>query len=148
MIFSKSLKQFSFILIASISLISCNKNENDQIITEPSGSAEYFIKNQSNKNIVIIYQKSEELGLEIDTSGIIGPNSSMKILEDGIIGVNPVPENSFKEMKLYESSDLNNPLSILSPIQNEDWTITDQNIGDSGYGLTIYEITYIDESPN
>lgn len=144
----KSIKGHSFFLITIICLVSCNNTDDDQVITEPAGSAEYFINNQTNTDIIIIFQRSEGLGSEIDTSNVIESNTSLKILEDGIIGVNPVPENSFDEIKFYESSDLNNPFSILSPVENEDWTITDEDIGTSGYGLTVYEIILKNEILN
>ncbi|WP_217363311.1 hypothetical protein [Winogradskyella undariae] len=134
----------AYILFIVIVTSSCGKNSDDNIIIEPAGSAEYFINNETNKDIVIIYQKSEELGFEIDTTDVIEKNTSLKIFEDGIIGVNPVPKNSFSEIKFYESQDLINTFSILSPVENEDWTVINQDLGSSGYGLTTYEIKLTD----
>jgi hypothetical protein len=33
---------------------------------------------------------------------------------------------------------------MLSPVENEDWTVINQDLGSSGYGLTTYEIKLTD----
>lgn len=131
-----------YLLLLALILSNCSKNEN--IITEPAGSAQYFINNETNKDIIIIYKTSKELGFETDTTQIIQKNTSLKIFEDGLIGVNPAPENSFSEIRFYESSDLVNSFATLLPVVNEDWSIINQNLDRSGYGLTTYEIKLID----
>lgn len=131
-----------YLLLLTLILSNCSKNEN--IITEPAGSAQYFINNETNKDIIIIYKTSKELGFETDTTQIIQKNTSLKIFEDGLIGVNPAPENSFSEIRFYESSDLVNSFATLLPVVNEDWSIINQNLDRSGYGLTTYEIKLID----
>ena len=137
------MKKLSFIALIAFSLISCDKNEDDQtIIIDPTGFSEYFVKNQIDEDIVVIFKKSQELGLEIDTSDVIEPNTSIKILEDAIIGSNPTPENSFQELNFYNASDLNNPILNISPVQDDDWTIIDQDLGNSGLGSTTYEIIF------
>lgn len=130
------------LLLLALILSNCSKNEN--IITEPAGSAQYFINNETNKDIIIIYKTSKALGFETDTTQIIQKNTSLKIFEDGLIGVNPAPENSFSEIRFYESSDLVNSFATLLPVVNEDWSIINQNLDRSGYGLTTYEIKLID----
>ena len=140
--FFNSNKIYVFFLV--IILSNCSNNNDDNIIVEPAGSAAYFINNETTKDLIVIYQKSEELGLEIDTTNVIEKNTSVKILEDAIFGVNPVPINSFREIKFYESSDLDNPIITLSPVENEDWTVINQDFGSSGYGLTTYEIKLTD----
>lgn len=137
----KLIKKNSLLPVLFVILWSCDYNNgDDDMITESVGSAEYFINNQMGTDIILIYRKSEELGFEPDTTHVIERNTSIKILEDGIIGVNPVPENSFSEIKIYESSDLNNPIKILSPVKNDDWSLIDQDLGSSGYGLSTYEM--------
>lgn len=131
-----------YLLLLALILSNCSKNEN--IITEPAGSAQYFINNETNKDIIIIYKTSKALGFETDTTQIIQKNTSLKIFEDGLIGVNPAPENSFSEIRFYESSDLVNSFATLLPVVNEDWSIINQNLDRSGYGLTTYEIKLID----
>jgi hypothetical protein len=128
------------VVVTAITISSCNKNIEEPVVVEPAGSAKYLINNQTNKDIVVIYKKSEELGFEIDTTAVIKKHTSLKIFEDGIIGVNPAPKNSFSEIKFYESHDLINPLSVLSPVKNDDWTLLSQVLSSSGYGTTTYEI--------
>jgi len=108
------------------------------------GSAEYFIDNKTTKDLILIFKKSEELGSEIDTTRVISSDISLLILEDSVIGLNPLPEDSLEEIKLYEASNLADPFLTFSPVDNEDWTITSQELGDSGLGLTSYEIILTD----
>jgi len=138
-----SVRTLAFLSIVLFLNVSCT-DDDENIIIDFGGSAEYFINNQTSNDVIVIFQKSEELGLEIDTTNVIERNTSIKILDDFIIGVNPVPDNSFKEIKFYISTDINNPFLVLTPVENEDWTPINQNLGSSGYGLTTYEIKLTD----
>ncbi|MFV8226452.1 hypothetical protein [Christiangramia aquimixticola] len=135
------LKKF-LLLFIGLGIVSCNQEDDGELINEPAGIAEYFINNQTEKDLIVIFQKSESLRAETDTSNVISPNSSIEIFKDWGFGINPVPEYSFNELKFYEARDLTNPIHTISPVENEDWTITDQDLGESGYGLTIYELGF------
>ena len=139
-------KILKLLLILVLGLfVSCSDNyNNSQIVVDQVGSAEYFIDNKTTKDLILIFKKSEELGSEIDTKRVISSDISLLILEDSVIGLNPVPEDSLEEIKLYEASNLADPLLTFSPVDNEDWTITSQELGDSGLGLTSYEIILTD----
>lgn len=130
------------ILILVLS-VSCSDND-DQMVVDYAGSADYFINNKTTKDLVLIFQKTEELGSEIDTTTVISSTISLLILEDSLFGQNPVPEDSFEEIKVYEASNLSDPLLTFSPVNNEEWTITSQELGDFGFGLTSYEIILTD----
>jgi hypothetical protein len=130
------------ILILVLS-VSCSDND-DQIVVDYGGSAYYFMNNKTTKDLVVIFQKTEELGSEIDTTTVIPSTISLLILEDFLFGQNPVPEDSFEEIKVYEASNLSDPLLTFSPVNNEEWTITSQELGDFGFGLTSYEIILTD----
>ncbi|EMY80922.1 hypothetical protein pgond44_10186 [Psychroflexus gondwanensis ACAM 44] len=133
------------IILVLVLLVSCSDNDdNGQIVVDEVGSVEYFINNKTTKDLVLIFEKSEELGSEIDTTRVISSDISLLILEDSVIGQNPVPEDSLEEIKIYEASNLSDPLSTFSPVNNEDWTITSQELGDYGFGLTSYEIIITD----
>jgi hypothetical protein len=133
------------IILVLVLLVSCSDNDdNGQIVVDEVGSVEYFINNKTTKDLVLIFEKSEELGSEIDTTRVISSDISLLILEDSVIGQNPVPEDSLEEIKLYEASNLSDPLSTFSPVNNEDWTITSQELGNYGFGLTSYEIIITD----
>ena len=133
------------IILVLVLLVSCSDNDdNGQIVVDEVGSVEYFINNKTTKDLVLIFEKSEELGSEIDTTRVISSDISLLILEDSVIGQNPVPEDSLEEIKLYEASNLAVPLSTFSPVNNEDWTITSQELGNYGFGLTSYEIIITD----
>jgi len=139
-------KILKLLLILVLGLfVSCSDNyNNSQIVVDQVGSAEYFIDNKTTKDLILIFKKSEELGSEIDTTRVISSDISLLILEDSVIGLNPLPEDSLEEIKLYEASNLADPFLTFSPVDNEDWTITSQELGDSGLGLTSYEIILTD----
>jgi hypothetical protein len=133
------------IILVLVLLVSCSDNDdNGQIVVDEVGSVEYFINNKTTKDLVLIFEKSEELGSEIDTTRVISSDISLLILEDSVIGQNPVPEDSLEEIKIYEASNLAVPLLTFSPVNNEDWTITSQELGNYGFGLTSYEIIITD----
>jgi hypothetical protein len=86
-----------------------------------------------------------ELGGKVDSSYFVSSNTSIKILEDGMFGVNPKPTDSFQYIRLYTS--INGSIKIvfeLDPIINERWIVTEKNIGVSGYGSTTYELVIED----
>ncbi|WP_257984720.1 hypothetical protein [Psychroflexus sp. MES1-P1E] len=116
------------ILILVLS-VSCSDND-DQIVVDYGGSAYYFINNKTTKDLVVIFQKTEELGSEIDTTTVIPSTISLLILEDFLFGQNPVPEDSFEGIKVYEASNLSDPLLTFSPVDNEEWTIISQELVD------------------
>ena len=132
------------LILVLVLSVSCGDNDDGQIVVDYAGSADYFINNKTTKDLVLIFEKSEELGSEIDTTRVISSDISLLILEDSVIGQNPVPEDSLEEIKIYEASNLAVPLSTFSPVNNEDWTITSQELGNYGFGLTSYEIIITD----
>lgn len=138
---SMSTKYLTILFFAMFLLFSCSDTDEDVLIIDLGGSSEYFINNQTDKRIIAIFQKSEGLALEIDTTDIIEVNTSKQIFQDFIIGVNPMPIDSFNEIKFFEANDLDNPFLILSPIENEVWTLKSQDLNDSSYGLSTFEFT-------
>jgi hypothetical protein len=133
------------LILVLVLLVSCSDNEDDsQIVVDYAGSANYFINNKTTKDLILIFEKTEELGSEIDTTRVISSDISLLILEDSLLGQNPVPEDSLEEIKIYEASNLSDPLLTFSPVDNDDWTITGQELGDSGFGLTSYEVILTD----
>ena len=141
--------KYLFITLVLIS-IGCSQDDNDpEVINEPAGSAEYFINNLSTKNLDIVFVKSVELGFGIDSTKTVTSQEVLKIFQDGIIGVNPKPTNSFKEIRFFDASNTSDePLFEITEINNNDWIITEQDLGDSGYGLTKYQLTISDEDFN
>lgn len=139
---SNFIQKSMLLLILIFSIVSCNQdNDDDNLVTDPGGSADYFINNETAMDIVVIFQKSEPLGSEIDTTDVIERDASVKIFRDVILGDNPTPEDSYKEIKFFESPDLENPFKVLLPIDNEDWTIVSKDFDSIDfYGNTIYEI--------
>ena len=146
----KTIKKISFLLIITLITISCDKNDDDMNeVDEPAGEAEFIISNELDKDIVAIYKLPSNSEEEfIDTTETVSSNNSIKFFETASFGSNPTPEDSFIKIEVYEASDMTNPILTLSPIENEDWQIIDQNLTDSGYGLTVYEYTLRSENLN
>lgn len=144
----KSIKTYSFLLVIAINLISCDKNDDEtNKIDGPAGEAEFMIRNQLNKDVVAVYKLPSNSEEEfIDTTETISSNNSLKFFETASFGSNPTPEDSFMEIEVYEASNMANPILTLSPLENNDWEVIDQDLEDSGYGLTIYE--YVLKSEN
>ena len=139
-----------FILLITLLFINCKSDEDSSpLIDGAPGSADYFINNTSTINLDIIFIKSAELGSEISETINIPNGTSIQIFQDGIIGSNPFPEDSFSQISFYASpiDENEEPLFIISEIINEDWDIIEQNIindylTDTEYQLTVTNDTF------
>ncbi|NQZ75160.1 MAG: hypothetical protein HRT61_03470 [Ekhidna sp.] len=137
------MKRIALLSILSFLLFSCDE-EPAACCFEPAGAASYFIANLTSAELKVQFVTSQELGLQlIDTASIISPNTTSKIFEDGIIGVNPEPSNSFSSLSLLQLSD-SSELTI-SPIINEDWEVISKDFEAGEYGLTEYELRITDD---
>ncbi|MGB3774327.1 MAG: hypothetical protein WA951_03640 [Leeuwenhoekiella sp.] len=133
-------KLCSAILIFGFLFTSCSSDDKkeEEIITDFGGASIYFIDNQSDNDLKITLTTSEQLGLQIDSSKTIMANSRLELFTDADIGVNPAPEDSFSKIEFYESTN-DSAIFTIDPIINEDWILIDQDLSDSGFGLTTYE---------
>ena len=123
-------------------LFSCNSEENEvnTLIIEPAGAAQYYINNKTDIDFTIVITTSVELGSIDSTTTALNKQSTL-IYTDGIIGVNPVPTNTFKDIQFYSTIDGTQTLLLeFSPVSNDDWNIIEQDLGETGYGLTKYEM--------
>lgn len=134
-----------YLLLLAFLFVSCSENNSGSLIEEPSGSAQYVIENQSNSDLKVVFTKSPQLNSEIDTSGTIASKTAEIIFEDGIIGVNPKPSDSFSKIEFYKTSDISSPAYVIDQINDEQWRIVSKDYGESGYGLTIYELSISDD---
>ncbi|GAB4232986.1 MAG: hypothetical protein Tsb0034_06030 [Ekhidna sp.] len=141
---SSSLRTGLFILGALLLMVRCSKDEEGiACCVEPVGSAAYYFTNQTSEDIMVEFTLSEELGRQVvDTLPPLEGESTTLILTDGIIGVNPLPSNSFSEIRVYSIGDSQHPLKTISPIKNEDWNVVSSERNESGYGLTEYEYRF------
>lgn len=141
------MKNSTLLLIALASaLLSCTESSTTLLIEEPAGSAHYYIDNQSNVDLKIIFTKSPELASEVDSSGVPA-NSSKLIFTDGIIGVNPKPSDSFSQINFYKTTE-DTAVFTIDSLDNDKWSIIGRDIGDSGYGLTKYQFTITENELN
>jgi hypothetical protein len=124
-------------------LVSCDKSGG--AINHPYGFADYIIHNQTSGELTVKFVTSLELGLEtIDTIPNIQSGIAVKVFNDGIIGTNPRPTNSFSEINFILDNDEDVTYAI-SPIEDDQWIILNQDIDDTGYGLTQYELIITDD---
>ncbi len=136
----KYIKVIGLLMTLTLALGACESEDNN-LIVEPAGAAHYYINNQSELTLAIEFVTSVALGSNVDDSFSLDPNSKIQIFSDGIIGVNPMPTNSFQEIKFHAMVDGAKKLVyILSPMVNDRWTIIEKEIPESGYGLTKYEL--------
>ncbi len=136
------MKRTFLIGLLSIVILSCQDDPTECCI-ETVGSAYYFIKNESASELKVSFVTSSELGLQkVDSTNLIPSNSILKILEDGIIGVNPEPSNSFSTLTFLRISDSSE--YIISTIINRNWEVISRDFEPGEYGLTEYQLTISD----
>ncbi len=124
---------------------ACTQNQTDSLIFEPAGSADYYINNQTSSDLSVLFTTSAALGFEKD-SVVVAENSSQKILDDGIFGINPRPEDSFSSISFYKPGDTDEPAFIFEPVTNDEWEIIGSELEETGYGLTEFELTLTDST--
>lgn len=127
--------------------ISCTGNQTDAPVFEPAGSADYYINNQSSSELNVVFVTSPQLGSKTDSS-VVAVNSSSKILDDGIIGVNPRPEDSISKISFYKTGETKEPAFTVDPVTNGEWDVIGTDYDDTGYGLTKYQLTITESSLN
>lgn len=130
------------LLIFLFFFISCSENPTNKRIIDTVGAAHYYINNQSNIDINVVFTTTVELGSKTDSSTTISSGNSELIFKDGIIGVNPKPSDSFSKIEIYTSSNKSVPALIIDPIKNKKWKIIGKKSGDvGGLRLTKYQLT-------
>lgn len=135
----------STLLPLMIVFISCAGNQTDALVIEPAGSADYYINNQSSSDLSVVFVTSPELGSKTDSS-VVAVNRSLKILDDGIIGVNPRPEDSISKLTFYNPERSTEPVFIFDPVTNGEWDVIGTDFDETGYGLTKYQLTITDST--
>ncbi len=131
----KTLPLLSLILL----LLACSEEE-PLVISEPAGAAHYYLKNETGQDLILAFETSFGLGNQLDSGRILTTQDSLLILEDGIIGQNPLPDDSFSWIRLYTQASPS-LYYALDPIANEPWLITGKEGFVDGYGLTLYTLT-------
>ena len=142
------MKSFKFLLAVSLVLVlfSCNKEEDTEVIIDYVGSADYQVKNNLDTAVVISFTTSAQLGNEEVDSISLDANTTVSIFYDAVIGRAPNPTDSFSEIRIFLATDLENPLLVLSPVENEDWILIDELFNTEGPSLPhrVYEFVLND----
>mgnify|MGYP006277146569 CR=1 FL=1 len=117
------------ILISLSTFCSCYND-----FKEPAGYANYYFENQSNDEVYLNYQISEEDGGETRLTSIIYADSTVNFHIDQMTGQNPRPELSFQWIKIYTKvNDTTDVLSVeLDPVPDSLWTSEELDDFDPG----------------
>ncbi|MEZ4799086.1 MAG: hypothetical protein R2809_04745 [Flavobacteriales bacterium] len=120
-------------IIMLVALPSLLRAQND----EPVGSAEYFYVNTSDTTVHIYCTLLPQLGNKIVEVDVL-PGETKSIFQDGIIGVNPSPADTFKSIKITLSS--NREILIEKEAINNSWKAEtpDRKDGESYYHTNYY----------
>lgn len=136
------MKHIIVIGLLSIVLFSCQEDPTE-CCNEPAGAAYYYIKNETTSKLKVSFITSSELGSHlVDSTSLIPPDNTLKILEDGIIGVNPEPSHSFSTLTFLRMSDSSE--YVISTIINENWEVISRDFEQGQYGTTEYQLTIND----
>ena len=111
-------------------LVACSSEPDDEPIDEPAGSADYFLDNQTDRSLTIEWTTSAALGSQTRQAGPVACGQRLKFEEDGIIGVNPLPLDTFSFLHLED--DAGNVVYRQDPIDNDLWLV--ERTDDASYG--------------
>lgn len=89
------------------------------IINEPAGSAEYILDNRTGRSLTIEWTTSDALGSQMRSAGPVAAGQSLSFEEDSIIGVNPLPHDTFASLRLLD--DVGDVLYQQEPIDDDAW---------------------------
>src|SRR5699024_8640754 len=142
----KRLQITAFLVCTILAMAGCLENTgSDPIeVVEPSGSADYYINNQSSENLNVTYRI---LGNSSDSLKAILQDSSTKIYRDASFGSNPSPATSFGKIVFYIGEpDTARPALTIDPVEDDAWSITkEKGFEDSKYGFRVYEVVITNE---
>lgn len=126
-----------------LQLAACNHIE-EEPIDEPAGSAEYFLDNRTDHSLTIDWTRSPQLGGETRRAGPVAPGQVLAFEEDGIIGVNPLPVDTFASLRLEDPD--RNLVYVQDPIDNDAWVVERTDTGDYGHANITLVIANADLS--
>lgn len=104
---------------------------------EPAGSAEYFYVNTSDSSVVLNCTLLPQLGNKTIHLEIL-PGETVSIIEDSMFGVNPMPSDTFKSIKITLSS--GQEILLENENLNSGWKTEtpDRKKGESYYHTNYY----------
>lgn len=135
-----------FLACTMVALVGCldNTGSDPEPVVEPSGSADYYINNQSSENLNLTYRI---LGNSSDSLKTVLQDSSTKVYRDASFGSNPSPATTFGKIIFYKGNpDTARSTLTLDPVQDDAWSITkEKGFEDSKYGFRVYELVITEE---
>jgi hypothetical protein len=125
----------------AMQLIACDDSATTQPISEPAGSADYYLDNQTSLDLTIEWTTSPGLGSETRQAGPVASGQSLKFQEDAIIGQNPLPVDTFASLRLED--DAGDVVYRQEPIRNDAWQV--ERTEDVPYGHAIITLVITDD---
>jgi hypothetical protein len=119
-------------------LVACR---DEPPIDEPAGSADYFLDNRTARSLTIEWTTSAALGSQMRQAGPIAGGQILKFEEDGIIGVNPLPVDTFATLQLKDDAGI--VVYRQQPIDNDAWLV--ERTDDASYGHANITLVITDE---
>jgi hypothetical protein len=121
-------------------LVACS-SEPDEPIDEPAGSADYFLDNQTDHALTIEWTTSAALGSQTRRAGPVAAGQRLQFEEDGIIGVNPLPVDTFASLRLED--DAGSVVYRQEPIDDDAWVV--ERTDDASYGHANITLVITDD---
>lgn len=122
-------------------LIACDDSMTTQPISEPAGSADYFLDNQTSLDLTIEWTTSPGLGSETRQAGPVASGQRLKFQEDGIIDQNPLPVDTFASLHLEDAA--GNVVYRQEPVVNDAWDV--ERTDDVTYGHANITLVITDD---
>jgi hypothetical protein len=126
-------------LIACVLMVGCSSV---RVETDYGGSGDFIVKNKCSFSIRVEFATVLQRSSDVDTSGIIFPDSSETILSDAIIGNNVTPAMSLSFLKIFKVE--NSPLVLKyeqNPIDESKWKIEKRYSSDFGHTDNTFAFT-------
>jgi hypothetical protein len=120
-------------------LVACTHMDTETPIGEPAGSADYFLDNRTDRSLTIDWTVSPELGSETRRAGPVAAGQVLAFESDGIIGVNPLPHDTFASLRLLDEA--GNVVYRQEPIDNDAWIVERTDDLDYGHANATLVIT-------
>jgi hypothetical protein len=135
--------KITFLSVCMVALVGClDNNTGTKPVVDPVGYSEYYIVNQSGKDLNAAYDLNTEYkGTPIDKDSTVSvpADSSSKLFKLGGIGGYFPPSRTFAKLSFYNlsDSDMKSPLLTIDPIVDEHWKPSRANSNTVKFELVI-----------
>jgi hypothetical protein len=111
-------------------------------IDEEWGLADYFLDNRTDRSLIIDLTLSPERGGHTRQTDPVAAGEVFPFEADGIIGVNPLPWDTFASLRLVDEA--GNVVYRQDPIDNDAWIV--ERVDDEEYGRSFITLVITNAS--